>query len=85
MPTCRQEAIVEAACKRLRAVLLTSMTTIAGLTPILFEDSLQAQFLIPMAISIVFGLALGTLLILFVVPSMVLMLENLTAIVTRKV
>ena len=77
-------AVVEAACQRLRAVLLTSMTTIAGLTPILFEESLQAQFLIPMAISIVFGLALGTLLILFVVPSMVLMLENLTAILTGK-
>ena len=77
-------AIVEAACQRLRAVMLTSMTTIAGLTPILFEESLQAQFLIPMAISIVFGLALGTLLILFVVPSMVLMLENLTALLTGK-
>jgi len=79
-----KEAIIEAACQRLRAVLLTSMTTIAGLTPILFEESLQAQFLIPMAISIVFGLALGTLLILFVVPSMILMLENLGAIVTGK-
>lgn len=77
-------AIIEAACQRLRAVLLTSMTTIAGLTPILFEESLQAQFLIPMAISIVFGLALGTLLILFVVPSMVLMLENAGALVTGK-
>lgn len=73
-----KEAVIEAACQRLRAVILTSMTTIAGLTPILFEESLQAQFLIPMAISIVFGLALGTVLILFVVPSMVLMLENLT-------
>jgi multidrug efflux pump subunit AcrB len=77
-----KEAIVEAACQRLRAVLLTSMTTIAGLTPILFEESLQAQFLIPMAISIVFGLALGTILILFVVPSMILMLENLTAMLS---
>ncbi|MGB2182000.1 MAG: efflux RND transporter permease subunit, partial [Pseudomonadales bacterium] len=72
-----QEAIVEAACQRLRAVILTSATTIAGLTPILFEESLQAQFLIPMATSIVFGLMLGTLLILFVVPSIVIMLENL--------
>ena len=60
------------------------MTTIAGLTPILFEESLQAQFLIPMAISIVFGLALGTLLILFVVPSMVLMLENLNALLAGR-
>ncbi|MDP6968455.1 MAG: efflux RND transporter permease subunit [Gammaproteobacteria bacterium] len=77
------EAIIEAACQRLRAVILTSSTTIAGLTPILFEQSLQAQFLIPMATSIVFGLMLGTLLILFVVPSIVIMLENLSAFVSR--
>ena len=70
------EAIVEAACQRLRAVILTSSTTIAGLTPMLFETSMQAKFLIPMATSIVFGLALGTLLILFVVPSIIIMLEN---------
>lgn len=72
-----REAIVEAACQRLRAVLLTSLTTIAGLTPILFETSLQAQFLIPMAISIVFGLAYGTLLILLLVPALLVMMENL--------
>ncbi len=72
-----QPAIIEAACQRLRAVLLTSLTTIAGLSPILFETSLQAQFLIPMATAIVFGLAFGTLLILLVVPSLLLMLENL--------
>ena len=47
-----EKAVVEAACQRLRAVLLTSLTTIAGLTPLLFETSLQAQFLIPMATSI---------------------------------
>ena len=76
-------AIIEAACQRLRAVILTSSTTIAGLTPILFEQSLQAKFLIPMATSIVFGLMLGTLLILFVVPSIVIMLENLNAAVSR--
>ncbi|WP_051299068.1 efflux RND transporter permease subunit [Marinobacterium litorale] len=70
------DAVVEAACQRLRAVLLTSLTTIGGLTPILFETSLQAQFLIPMATSIVFGLAYGTLLILVVVPSMLTILEN---------
>lgn len=75
-----EEAILEAACQRLRAVLLTSLTTIAGLSPILFETSLQAQFLIPMATAIVFGLAFGTLLILLVVPSILLMLENLKAL-----
>ncbi len=71
-----QEAIIEAACQRLRAVLLTSLTTIAGLTPILFETSLQAQFLIPMATAIVFGLAYGTVLILLFVPAMITIIEN---------
>jgi multidrug efflux pump subunit AcrB len=64
------DALVEAACQRLRAVLLTSLTTIAGLTPLLFESSLQAQFLIPMATSIAFGLAFATLLVLVVVPAL---------------
>ncbi|WP_286236941.1 efflux RND transporter permease subunit [Neptuniibacter halophilus] len=72
-----EEAIVEAACQRLRAVLLTSLTTIAGLTPILFETSLQAQFLIPMAVAIVFGLAYGTLLILLFVPATLTFIEDM--------
>ncbi len=70
------EAVEEAACQRLRAVLLTSLTTIAGLTPLLFETSLQAQFLIPMATSIAFGLAFATLLILLFVPSLLLFYES---------
>ncbi len=53
---------------RLRAVILTSATTIGGLTPLLFETSLQAQFLIPMAVSIVFGLMMSTFMVLFLVP-----------------
>ena len=71
-----RKAIVKAICARFRAVLLTSLTTIAGLLPILFETSLQAQFLIPMAISIVFGLAYGTFLILFFIPALLMMIEN---------
>jgi multidrug efflux pump subunit AcrB len=70
------EALEEAACQRLRAVLLTSMTTIAGLTPLLFETSRQAQFLIPMAVSIAFGLGFATLLILLVIPSMLSIYED---------
>jgi multidrug efflux pump subunit AcrB len=66
----KQDALIDAACQRLRAVLLTSLTTIAGLTPLLFEQSLQAQFLIPMATSIAFGLGFATLLILLVIPAM---------------
>ncbi|WP_051559913.1 efflux RND transporter permease subunit [Marinobacterium jannaschii] len=72
-----KEAVIEAACQRLRAVLLTSLTTIAGLTPILFETSLQAQFLIPMAVSIVFGLAYGTVVILLFVPAVLTVVESL--------
>ncbi|HEY5789059.1 MAG TPA: efflux RND transporter permease subunit, partial [Gammaproteobacteria bacterium] len=69
-------ALVEAACQRLRAVLLTSLTTIAGLTPLLFETSTQAQFLIPMAVSIAFGLAFATLLILLIVPTLLSFYEE---------
>ena len=54
---------------RFRAVLLTSLTTIAGLMPLLAETSLQAQILIPLAASIVFGMLASTLLVLFVIPS----------------
>ncbi len=71
------DALIEAACGRLRAVLLTSLTTIGGLTPLLFEQSLQAQFLIPMATSIAFGLGFATLLVLFFIPSLLYMMENM--------
>ncbi len=63
-----KEALIEASVQRLRAVLLTSLTTIAGLLPLLFETSLQAQFLIPMAVSIAFGLAFSTVLVLIIIP-----------------
>ena len=72
-----RDAVVEAACKRLRAVLLTSLTTIGGLTPLLFETSLQAQFLIPMATSIAFGLAFSTLLVLLLVPILLYSYERM--------
>jgi multidrug efflux pump subunit AcrB len=62
------QALIEASCRRLRAVILTSLTTIAGLAPLLFETSLQAQFLIPMAASIAFGLLFATVLVLLIIP-----------------
>ncbi len=70
-------AIARGTRERLRAVILTSATTIGGLTPLMFETSLQAQFLIPMAITIVFGLLVATLLVLIVVPALLAMLEDL--------
>ncbi|MDX1796982.1 MAG: efflux RND transporter permease subunit, partial [Hydrogenovibrio sp.] len=70
------QALEEASVQRVRAVLLTSLTTIAGLTPLLFETSLQAQFLIPMAAAIAFGLMFSTLLILLVIPSVLSVYEG---------
>ena len=68
----RLEAVVNGACDRLRAVVLTSATTVGGLLPLLFETSLQAQFLIPMALTLVFGLALTTFVVLLLVPSLIM-------------
>ena len=61
---------------RFRAVLLTSITTIAGLFPLLLEKSMQAQILIPLAISIIFGLLATTLLVLLVVPALFSILDD---------
>jgi multidrug efflux pump subunit AcrB len=63
-------ALREAGCLRFRPVMLTSITTIGGLLPLLLENSFQAQFLIPMATSLAFGLAMTTLLVLILVPVM---------------
>ena len=71
------EAIITAATHRLRAVLLTSLTTIGGLTPLLFETSRQAQFLIPMAVSISFGLMFATVLVLLVIPALLSVHESI--------
>jgi multidrug efflux pump subunit AcrB len=65
-----RQALREAGCVRFRPVFLTSITTIGGLLPLLFETSFQAQFLIPMATALAFGLATTTLLVLVLVPVM---------------
>ena len=62
------DALYEAGKSRFRAIFLTSITTIAGLTPLIFEKSLQAQFLKPMAISVAYGIGFATLLTLLVLP-----------------
>ena len=63
------DAILDGTSERLRAVILTSLTTIGGLTPLLFETSLQARFMIPMAITLIFGLLVTSVLVLFLVPA----------------
>ncbi len=71
------DAARQASRERFRAVLLTSVTTIAGLIPLLMEKSMQAQILIPLAASIVFGLMATTVLVLIVVPSMYTIMGDL--------
>ena len=65
----KNKALMIASSKRFRAVILTSLTTIGGLMPLMFETSYQAQFLIPMAITISFGLLFGTFWILILLPA----------------
>ena len=73
------KALIEAGKSRFRAIFLTSITTIAGLMPLMFEKSRQAQFLKPMAISIAYGIALATVLTLVMLPLM-LSLGNKTKV-----
>ena len=70
------DAIIKGAQSRFRAVVLTSLTTVAGLGPLLAERSSQARSLIPMVISLAFGLALATLLTLLVVPALYLAVND---------
>ena len=70
------EALYEAAISRFRPIFLTSVTTIAGLGPLIFEKSFQAQFLIPMAISIAFGLAVATIVVLLLLPIFLVLINR---------
>jgi multidrug efflux pump subunit AcrB len=63
------EALPEAAARRFRPILLTTLTTFLGISPLILETSLQAQFLIPTAVSLGFGILAGSVLVLLVVPA----------------
>jgi multidrug efflux pump subunit AcrB len=78
------DAAWEAGAVRFRPILLTSLTTFAGLTPMLLERDLQARFLIPMAISLGFGILFATVITLFMVPCVYLILEDAKRLVFRK-
>ncbi|MGD8987696.1 MAG: efflux RND transporter permease subunit [Syntrophobacterales bacterium] len=73
----KHQAIREAGIHRFRPILLTSLTTFGGLAPMIFETSRQARFLIPMAISLGFGIIFATLIILVLVPSLYLVTEDI--------
>jgi len=72
-----RQAIRQAGVTRFRPILLTSLTTFAGLTPLMMERSVQAQFLIPMAISLSFGVLFATAISLVIVPCIYLIVEDL--------
>lgn len=76
------EAIYEAGISRFRAIFLTSATTIAGLAPLILEKSFQAQFLVPMAIAVAYGIAFATLLTLITLPILLSYLNSFRRIYT---
>ncbi|MAE94954.1 MAG: hypothetical protein CL910_09870 [Deltaproteobacteria bacterium] len=77
------DAVTAAGVTRFRPIVLTSITTFAGLTPLLLETSTQAQFLIPMAISLAFGVLFATVITLFIVPSGYLILDDFAELPSR--
>ncbi|HLF29751.1 MAG TPA: efflux RND transporter permease subunit [Xanthomonadales bacterium] len=70
------QSVLDAARKRFRAILLTSLTTFFGLIPIVLESSLQAQIVIPMAASLAFGILFATIITLFLIPTLYLILDD---------
>lgn len=72
-----KEAIYEAGLARFRPIILTSLTTVAGLYPLILEKSFQAQFLVPMAVSVAYGVLFGTYFILVFFPALVLAVNDL--------
>jgi len=77
------EAVRRGAVARFRAIFLTSVTTFFGLVPLMLESSLQAQFLIPMAVSLAFGVVFATPVTLLIVPSLYLILDDLRRLPAR--
>lgn len=77
------EAVVQSGTRRFRPILLTSLTTFVGLVPLLFDPSLQAQLLIPMATSLAFGILFATGITLFLIPAAYLATEDLVGHLAR--
>ncbi len=73
-------AVIEAGLKRFRAITLTTLTTFFGLMPMIFEKSIQAKFLIPMAISLGFGILFSTFIVLILIPGIYVIVEDIKSI-----
>jgi multidrug efflux pump subunit AcrB len=78
-----KESIIAAGKTRLRAIILTTITTTFGLFPIILEKSFQAQFLVPMAISLAYGVAFGTFFILLFFPALIMVLNDIRRIIRQ--
>jgi multidrug efflux pump subunit AcrB len=78
-----RDAVINGICDRFRAVFLTSLTTVLGLAPLLFETSVQAQFLLPMVITIAWGLAFASFIVLLLVPSVLGIQEDMRSYFSR--
>jgi multidrug efflux pump subunit AcrB len=74
------DAIWRAGVRRFRPILLTTMTTFGGLAPMIFETSRQAKFLIPMAVSLGYGIVFATVVVLFLIPCLYMILEDLRSL-----
>jgi multidrug efflux pump subunit AcrB len=79
-----RDAVHEAGIHRFRPIILTTLTTFGGLSPMIFETSRQARFLIPMALSLGYGILFATLITLILVPSLYLIVEDLIRLVSIK-
>jgi multidrug efflux pump subunit AcrB len=79
-----RDAIVAAGTRRFRPIILTSLTTFFGLTPMILETSVQAQFLVPMAISLGFGILFATGITLLLIPTFYLILEDIRRLIGLK-
>jgi multidrug efflux pump subunit AcrB len=78
------DSLVEAAVRRFRPIMLTTLTTFVGLAPMIFETSRQARFLIPMALSLGFGIIFATMITLLFVPALYMIIEDIQAVLHRK-
>jgi hypothetical protein len=77
------EAIVNGGARRFRAIILTTLSTVGGLAPLIAEQDLQARFLIPMALSLAAGVAFATLLTLLLAPSLLVILNDMRRLAAR--
>ncbi|MEM7387783.1 MAG: efflux RND transporter permease subunit, partial [Verrucomicrobiota bacterium] len=78
-----REAVQLSGCRRFRPIFLTSVTTFLGLVPLMMDRSLQAQFLIPMAVSLAFGVLFATAITLFLIPCVLMVAEDFRPMLKR--